>query len=184
MLACLVDEMTVGKVGNSDSKDILGSFFETHISYGRKGQYFTPEPICTFMAQITCGERNDEFTSPQSIIDPACGSGRMLLASSRILGPMNYYYGIDIEATCVKICIINLFLNGVFRAEVMQANALFPDDFVVSYITSFVPLGIFRITEKEKSPLWNNVQISLQKDKKEAVFTSLPIKDGTQLSFF
>ncbi len=80
MLAQLVDEMTNGKVGNNDTKDILGDFFQSHISNGRKGQYFTPEPICTMMAQITHGEKNNGSIVPQSILDPCCGSGRMLIA--------------------------------------------------------------------------------------------------------
>lgn len=49
MLAYLINEMTDGKVGNNDTHGILGSFFETHISNGRKGQYYTPEPICTMI---------------------------------------------------------------------------------------------------------------------------------------
>lgn len=124
--------------------------------------------------------------TPQSIIDPACGSGRRLLASLRILGAMNYYYGIDIDSTCVKICIINLFLNGVFKGEVMQADTLCPDNFTVSYITSFVTFGIFRITEKKKSPLWNRVGMSLinEKERSSDTFTSLSIQDGIQLSIF
>jgi hypothetical protein len=50
---------------------------------------------------------------------------------------------------------LNLFLNGVFEAEVMCADALSPNDFRMSYAISFMPLGIFRIEDREKSSLWH-----------------------------
>ena len=88
------------------------------------------------------------------ILDPTCGSGRMLLAAHRAQGAGHEYYGIDIDRTCVKMTAINLFFNGIWNGEVMCANALMPDDFIISYHISFSPLGIFKIEEKEQSRLW------------------------------
>lgn len=52
-------------------------------------------------------------------------SGRLLYTTSLILGGVShYYFGIDIDLVCAKMTIINLFLNGVFHFEVMQADVL------------------------------------------------------------
>lgn len=133
--------------------DILGEFFELHISNGKNGQFFTPEPVTDFMNAIL--GTDDEREESLHILDPACGSGRMLLSSHKRNKGKHHLYGIDVDHTCVKMTVINLFLNGCFKSEIMWANALSPNDFRVSYKTSLLPFGIFKITEKEQSPLWH-----------------------------
>lgn len=159
--AYLVMEME-DRVGSSFGNDVLGEFFEQHISNGRNGQFFTPNPICEFMASITHTDRvsDAETKEPLRILDPACGSGRMLLAAHRTNGPGHEYYGIDIDRICVKMTALNLFLNGIWNSEVMCANALVPNDFVIAYRISFFPLGIFKIEVKEQSRLWQLQQHS------------------------
>lgn len=154
--AYLITEMEE-RVGSSLGNDVLGDFFEQNISNGRNGQFFTPYPICQFMASITHTDKvcDNETKEPLRILDPACGSGRMLLASHRINGFGNEYYGIDIDRTCVKMTALNLFLNGIWNSEAMCANALAPNDFVIAYHISFIPLGIFKIEIKEQSKLWH-----------------------------
>jgi type I restriction-modification system DNA methylase subunit len=149
--AALIIEMEE-RVGSSLGNDVLGDFFEQNISNGRNGQFFTPYPICEFMASIT--NTDTVVDKPLRILDPACGSGRMLLAAHKKNGIGHEYYGIDIDRSCVKMAALNLFLNGIWNSEVMCANSLSPNDFTFSYRISFLPLGIFKITEKEKSKLW------------------------------
>lgn len=185
LLATLIVEMEQGGIMH----DVLGGYFERNISNGRNGQYFTPEPVCQFMASVSGVEDElEDSTEPLHILDPACGSGRMLLASAKVQGKHHYFYGIDIDETCVEMTILNLFLNGIFNAEVMQANALARNDFIVSYRTSFVPLGIHRITEKEKSRLWHMHQNSFPKAKeKQPIFTpSIQVSTdrGEQMNLF
>lgn len=166
--ASLIFEMEE-RVGLSKGNDVLGDFFEQHISHGRNGQYFTPYTVCVFMASIAHTDRecdDSEKNRPLRILDPACGSGRMLLASHSINGPGHEYYGIDVDRTCVKMTALNLFLNGLWNSEVMCANALMPDDFVIAYHISFLPLGIFRIEDKEKSRLWHLQKNSFTRNKK------------------
>jgi type I restriction-modification system DNA methylase subunit len=155
--AALIIEMEE-RINSSLGNDVLGEFFEQHISNGRNGQFFTPYPICEFMASITNTNSivDEEIVceKPLRILDPACGSGRMLLAAHRKNGSEHEYYGIDIDRSCVKMAAINLFLNGIWNSEVLCANSLSPNDFVFSYRISFLPLGIFKIIEKEKSKLW------------------------------
>lgn len=193
----LINEMEA-RINSFDGNDVLGDFFEEHISNGRNGQYFTPYPICQFMASISqtdqLGDTDIEEGKTLRILDPACGSGRMLLASRDINGSGHEYYGIDIDRTCVKMTALNLFLNGIWNSEVMCANALMPDDFVISYRISFFPLGIFKIETKEKSKLWhlhrNSFALSPKERKGDAIildstpFSERKKDDGTQLGLF
>lgn len=190
--AALVIEMEARIHDHSLGNDILGEFFEQHISNGRNGQYFTPFPLCQFMASATTAKDTEETEKPLRILDPACGSGRMLLAAYKQHGRGNEYFGIDIDRICVKMTAINLFLNGVWNSEVMCANFLAPDDFVIAYHISSFPLGIFKIEQKENCKLWHlhrnsftqNPKKSVEK-KTDFVFTNKNVDPhGTQMDLF
>lgn len=151
--ASLITEMERDK-GSSQGNDILGNFYEQNFTRKNSGQFFTPWPVCRFMAQCTIAEGPVE-SRPMRVLDPACGSGRTLLAGAEILGPGHKYFGIDIDHTCVKMSALNLFLNGIFGSEVMCADALVPESFRISYKISMFPFGIFRIEQREQSHLWH-----------------------------
>lgn len=155
MLAKLVVEMEE-RLESDSGNDVLGEYYEENLRQKGSSQFFTPWHICEFMATITMGESEKmEDGNPLRVLDPCCGSGRMLVAGAKVNSPDHEYYGIDIDLTCVKMTALNLFLNGVFGGEVMNADALAPDDFRQSYHLSFMPFGIFRIEQKEKSRLWH-----------------------------
>ena len=189
MLACLTGEME-DRVGSDMGNDVLGEFYEQNLYRKGASQYFTPWPICSFMAKASTDTIDIHATrEPLRILDPCCGSGRMLLASAKENGPLHEYYGIDIDHTCVKMTAINLFLNGMFHCEVMCGDALCPDDFRGCYKTSFLPFGLFRIAEKEESYLFmlhkNSFQNSKPKDEKpELVYQGKSIGTATQLKLF
>lgn len=169
LLALLMLEMEE-RIDSGFGSDVLGDFYEQNLYSERSSQYFTPWPVCKMMASITMGEDTGETEEPLRILDPSCGSGRMLLAGARTKGTRHEYYGIDVDHTCVKMAAINLFLNGIFHGEVMCADALIPDDFRVSYAISFLPFGIFRIAEKERSKLWHRYKNSFPlKEEKQKV---------------
>lgn len=103
-LALLTEEMT----GDGEGMiDVLGAFFEEHISHGHNGQFFTPQPVCDMMAQITCTPKPGE-----TVFDPACGSGRTLLAVGK-LNRWAWFYGADIDRNCAMMTAINLQLNAL-----------------------------------------------------------------------
>lgn len=176
LLAQLIVEMEQ-RHDSASGNDVLGEFYEQNIYRKGAAQYFTPPPICQFMASIS-GEKNQSDT-PLNILDPACGSGRMLLSASRTMGKHNHFYGIDIDQQCVQMTAINLFLNGLFGSEVMCGNALSPDDFHLSYRISYLPFGVFRTVEKEKSLLWQMNRNSFERKDKPA---SLPIEFDEKIS--
>lgn len=100
-------------------KDPFGDFFMEHLSSARTGQFFTPEDMCTMMAQMTLG---DAIPEGARIADPCCGSGRNLLAAARI-NRKALFYGADIDINCCKMCVINLVLNSMC-GEVAWMNTI------------------------------------------------------------
>ena len=147
LLICEMDKRTDDEDGN----DVLGEFFETE--FGEKNIQWS---VCLFMAKVTRADNDVVLEESRDnvlrILDPCCRSGRMLHASATIHDRRHRYYGISIDHTCVKMTALNLFLNNVYDAEVMWADVNDPDDFRISYITSYSPFGVFQVTEKEKSP--------------------------------
>lgn len=190
VFAVLVDEME-HRYSSASGNDVLGEFFEQHISNGRNGQFFTPYHICRFMTLLNQDslEQHDEQLR---ILDSSCGSGRMLLAAHQTFGVGHEYFGIDIDLVCVKMAALNLFLNGIWNSEVLCANALIPGDFVIAYKISFLPLGIFKIEQKEHSRLWQLHNASFEtpatsSDSQKSVrfiFHETSKEDGVQLDLF
>ena len=88
-------------------KDGFGDFYMEYLSYGRNGQFFTPESLCDMMARILYPAGFGE-----KVADCCCGSGRMLLAAARV-SRNSLFFGADIDRTCAMMCLINLCLNGL-----------------------------------------------------------------------
>ena len=177
LFARLIFEME-DRTKDTQGNDVLGEYYELHFCKKNSGQFFTPIPICHFMARSICGDEK-ESVEAKRIIDPTCGSGRMLLASGHVMGKHHHFYGIDLDHACVKMTALNLFLNGMFRSEAMCANALQPDDFRISYRISFLPLGIFRIENKEESPLWHMYQNTFVRKEPPPVLSPVFRPDDT-----
>lgn len=138
----------------SGAKDILGELYELRFSNNKTGQFFTPQPIADFMAMAICGD-SKEFEH-KTVCDPACGSGRMLLAAKKI-NPYNRFYGADLDETCCKMAAINLFLNGV-KGEIAHMNSL-SMEFYKSYKLSGMPFpDLTIITNKEESVFFTTAE--------------------------
>jgi len=161
LLALMVIYMEENK-DSSQGNDLLGEFFQQEITHGRNGQFFTPFHITDFIAKVVNGEEIRSL----NILDPACGSGRMLLAFGKQSIIPHCYYGVDIDPLCAKMTAINLFLNG-HRGEVICADALLPDRFSFGYTISFFPLGIFKIVKKEDSVIWQMSHTAFSDVKRE-----------------
>ncbi|HEY5591315.1 MAG TPA: N-6 DNA methylase [Paludibacter sp.] len=88
-------------------KDCLGDFFVEHLSFGKNGQFFTPEPICKMMAMMT-----NPVEIGKKVGDCSCGSGRTLMAAAKV-NRLNSFYGADIDRTCCLMAVVNFCLNGM-----------------------------------------------------------------------
>lgn len=130
--------------------DILGDFYMDYITKGENGQYFTPDPVCKMLAKMTLDNSESEG---KRILDPACGSGRMLLNAAK-LHYRNYFFGADNNNTCAKMATLNFFLNGL-NGEVAWMNSL-SMEWYGGWQINRNGLGIVPI-EKEQSEIWTEV---------------------------
>ena len=107
--------------------DPFGNLYETQIaSHGRRanaGQFFTPENIVDLMVSINSDGR-DLTGKGLNFGDPACGSGRFLIAVHAKF-PGNYCCGEDIDRTCALMTVCNFILHGV-NGEVIWHDSLMP----------------------------------------------------------
>ncbi|PYF68450.1 N-6 DNA methylase [Pedobacter nutrimenti] len=118
-----------------DFKDGLGDIFMEYISGGRNGQFFTPEPLCNMMAALT---HVNTLSNGQSICDPACGSGRTLLAAAKINRNLNFY-GADNDSLCAKMTALNMIINTM-TGEVAHMDTLSMEHYKSWHIKT-IPFG-------------------------------------------
>lgn len=127
---------------HNDIKDLLGDLFQGAITYGEAGQYLSPMPICRLMAQVTIGDASvEEAVMKKSVVDPTCGSGRMLLAVAEIHRNWEFV-GQDIDRRCVQMTAINLALRNLY-GYVIFGNSL-SDERRLVYRTGFNLQGFIR----------------------------------------
>jgi type I restriction-modification system DNA methylase subunit len=101
-----------------DYRDYLGEVYEQRVSLGEHGQFFTSESLCELMRQMTGGTIDDDAR----VSDPACGSGRNLLAATRS-NRLAYFHGIDLDLRCVRMTALNLLCRNV-NGAVVWGNSL------------------------------------------------------------
>ncbi|ELY83642.1 N-6 DNA methylase [Natrinema altunense] len=91
--------------------DILGVVYEElGQSSDHFGQHFTPHSLSDVKAEMVIGEEHGD-NEPYTVMDPASGSGRLLMSASKI-NPNGEFYGIDKDSTCAKMTALNLtFFN-------------------------------------------------------------------------
>lgn len=109
--------------------DPLGTFYEQNFSHGRNGEFYTPWNIAYFMAKIM------NPTPDEKLIDPTCGSGRMLLAARCVVHESYGWitssrygrnlYGTDISSRAVKITKINLYLTDYVYMICLMEDVVF-----------------------------------------------------------
>jgi hypothetical protein len=101
-------------------RDHLGEIYEAEGAAEREmAQFFTPMPLWELMARMTI-----DGTAPEDarIADPACGSGRLLMACIR-LRPRGRYFGVDKDPTCAKMAALNMLWRNV-DSHIVWGNSL------------------------------------------------------------
>lgn len=158
--------------------DVLGEVYMNYIAGTMKkhwtGQYFTPMHICDFMARITDpGENGGE-----SVMDCACGSGRMLLAANAV-HPGNYCCAQDLDRICCLMTVCNFIIHGI-NGEVVCGDSLNPADYRDGWrtneILNITGVPSVRKMDKMESRSYRNGLLMLQeaKDGKEKTVTPSP----------
>lgn len=119
LVKCLEALGEIMENGGQGMYDALGDLFMEYLSFGKNGQFFTPQPICDMMAIMSFTEKPK---NGQTVCDPACGSGRLLLGAAKQNRELRFY-GSDVDLLCVKMTVLNLALNNLV-GEIVWGNPL------------------------------------------------------------
>ena len=100
----------------SANHDVLGVVYEEMgNSSDHFGQHFTPHNLSDMNAGMVIGEDDidEDREEPYSIMDPAAGSGRLLISAAKQLpADEAQFYAVDKDSTVAKMAALNLtFFN-------------------------------------------------------------------------
>ena len=104
--------------GANNKIDAFGDTYEYLMSMyasnaGKSGgEYYTPQEVSELLTKLAINGRG----KVNKVYDPACGSGSLLLQSSKVLGDEKVeqgYYGQEINITTYNLCRINMFLHDI-----------------------------------------------------------------------
>ncbi len=103
---------------NNAESDVLGDAYEYLIAQfasgaGKKaGEFYTPQQVSTILARIVTNGK----TRLESVYDPTCGSGSLLLRVAREVGIRNIgkgFFGQELNRTTYNLARMNMILHGV-----------------------------------------------------------------------
>lgn len=129
--------------------DPLGDTFmrlHSRADTSRKGAFFTPECLCTLMADVSVdveGKYEKHFCGTYGrrmiVNDPTAGSSRNLLAvkakfADKPEPEQPYFIAEDIDPMCVKMSAINLCFHGCYGEAVCHDSLAEPDKCKFGYI--------------------------------------------------
>jgi type I restriction-modification system DNA methylase subunit len=114
--------------------DVLGAVFETLARRGEKdtrvGQFFTPQPVVDFCADIVPLKARD------TVLDPAVGTARFLIKAMNVMVERaesqaeekavrsSRLLGVDIGAWVATIAKMNMYIHGDGKTNIKGANGL------------------------------------------------------------
>lgn len=93
------------------------------------GQFYTPAHISDMLGKLGL-----DIKQPH-ICDPACGSGRNLLAHFASSGKekFHFYFASDIDLVSCKMCVLNMMIHGMIGVVVCR-NAVSDNDFKAGWM--------------------------------------------------
>lgn len=114
-----------------DYHDFLGEIYEElDLESKEHAQVFTPSTVSSFMGDIAAVETEMQEKGYITMIDPAAGSGRMILEYMKSLEQYMYkprtdcaVLAVDTDIRCVHMCYIQLSLYGI-PAVVQHGDSL------------------------------------------------------------
>jgi type I restriction enzyme M protein len=111
----------------ADGDDLLGDAYEYLMRHfatesGKsKGQFYTPAEVSRIMAQVV-GISGAKSTT-QTVYDPTCGSGSLLL-KAHDAAPVNVsIYGQEMDVATTALCRMNMILHGCPTAEIAPGGS-------------------------------------------------------------
>lgn len=125
----LIEHMSKIKVGNNNySADVMGDSYEflikkfADLSKKNAGEFYTPRSIVKLLIMLMAPKAGE------TVYDPACGTGGMLIEAIRYMNDdkMTYgrIYGQEKNLATSAIARMNLFLHGARDFKVTQGDTL------------------------------------------------------------
>jgi len=120
-LVKIFDNLDLG-ANTSEGDDLLGDAYEYLMRHfatesGKsKGQFYTPSEVSTILPKIIGINKNTSQT--QTVYDPTCGSGSLLLKSSNEAPNGLSIYGQEKEVATTLLCKMNLIIHNHPTAEI------------------------------------------------------------------
>lgn len=115
-------DLRPSRIGN---KDVIGNVYEYLIGHfasdaGKKGgEFYTPPEVATLLARLLKPRPGD------TICDPACGSGSLLIRVAReVQGPNFSLFGQESNGSTWALCRMNMFLHDMDSARIEWCNTL------------------------------------------------------------
>ncbi len=122
----------------ADGDDILGDAYEYlmmkfSIESGKsKGQFYTPSEVSRIMAKVIGVE--NAISNKQTIYDPTCGSGSLLLKAAELAQTLNgvnlSVYGQEFVTETAALARMNMWLHGSSTAEIKNGNTMASPEFL------------------------------------------------------
>jgi type I restriction-modification system DNA methylase subunit len=104
------------KATTESGTDVLGEIYMAMITFGQHGQFFTPQHISTAIVKMLGVEDGE------SVNDPACGSGTMLIEAGK-QNPNALITGCDLDHRCAKMAALNMYIFDL-NATIYWGNTL------------------------------------------------------------
>lgn len=117
----------------ADGDDILGDAYEylmkhfANESGKSKGQFYTPSEVSRIMAKVIGIEKAK--SQSQTIYDPTCGSGSLLLKAADEAQRGVTIYGQEKDVATVALAKMNMILHGNEIAEIQQGDTISSPEF-------------------------------------------------------
>ena len=106
-------------------QDVIGNAYEYLIGHfasdaGKKGgEFYTPAEVAILLARLLDPQPGE------TICDPACGSGSLLIHVAKEVGSKDYFvYGQEVNGGTWALCRMNMFLHGVDGARIEWGDTL------------------------------------------------------------
>lgn len=112
----------------ADGDDLLGDAYEYLMRHfatdsGKsKGQFYTPAEVSRIMARLIGIDKST--SQEQSLYDPTCGSGSLLLKAADIAPHGITIFGQENDNATRALAVMNMWLHGFADAEIEQGNTL------------------------------------------------------------
>ena len=133
LIAIFEDDNLNFSANNAEGDDILGDAYEYLMRHfatesGKsKGQFYTPAEVSRVMAKIIGIDKNK--SKSQTIYDPTCGSGSLLLKAADEAEKGITIYGQENDNATRGLAKMNMILHGNEIADIRQGNTLSNPEF-------------------------------------------------------